>query len=109
MDSDEQFICEFLKFWRGQFVGQREIARRAAGKRKYQEDPGWAKRALARLVEKGIVETDTTGHFRLYFQEKKKQSKKWIAPDIRNILAASGKDFAGVFEIDEEAEVCNNA
>jgi hypothetical protein len=65
MDTDERFICDYLKTFRGQFVCQREIARRASGKRRFNDEPNWAVPVLARLVDKRIVEADAAGHYRL--------------------------------------------
>src|SRR5262245_59591987 len=97
MDADERDICIYLKSWPGQFVSGREISRRAGGKRRYREDANWASPALARLVERQLVESDTTGHFllrrkaRLLAQQQ--QQGRWVSPEIRTILQRSGKDF----------------
>lgn len=97
MDADEKDICTFLKSFPGQYVAQREICRRAGGKWRYREDPNWAAPVLLRLVEKGVVQDDSAGHFRLVQKEKKKKPK-WVSPQIREILRKSGKTF----EIEEE-------
>jgi len=101
MDADERDICIYLKSWLGQFVSGREIARRAGGKWRYRQDPEWAAPVLGRLVERGIIETDSTGHYRLIQKEKKEKPKKWVSPQIRKILEQSGKDFGGVTEIED--------
>jgi len=104
MDADEQEICNFLKSWPRQFISSREICRRAAGKQRYREEPYWANQPLMRLVEKGILESDASGHFRLIPDEKKKQPKRWISPEIQKLLEESGKDFEGVIEIEDPEE-----
>ena len=43
MDSEEREIFDFLKTWGSDFVSYKEIARRAGGKKKYYENPDWAK------------------------------------------------------------------
>ena len=58
-------ICNFLKCHHGQFVSAREIARRAGGKWRFRDDPNWAMPILLRLVEKGFVESDAAGYYRL--------------------------------------------
>src|SRR5262249_35058813 len=71
MDSDEREICLYLKGWPGQFVSVAEITRRAGGKRRGRQDPNWAVPVLTRLVEKGILEADSTGHYRLIPRNRK--------------------------------------
>ena len=100
MDADERAICIYLKSWAGQFISAREIARRAGGKHRFRRDPDWALPILGRLVEKGILETDTTGHFRLVKREQKDQGRKWVSPQIKKLLEKSGKDFEKTFEIE---------
>ena len=92
MDADERDICMYLKSWPGQFISGREIARRAGSKWRYEEEPEWAAPALARLVEKGLVESDFNGHFRLMRKGKKDKATRWISPRIREILRRAGKD-----------------
>src|SRR5215831_4794725 len=82
MDADEKDICEFLKSWQGQFVAVREICRRAGGKWRFKEDANWAVPVLQRLQEQGIVESDSTGHFRLIPEKNRKDKKKWwVSPE----------------------------
>ncbi len=100
MDADERAICIYLKSWPGQFVSGREIGRRAGGKHRFRRDPDWAIAILGRLVEKGIIETDTGGHFRLVKRERKEQGRKWVSPQIKKLLEKSGKDFEKTFEIE---------
>ena len=107
MDADERDICLYLKSWQGKFVSGKEIARRAGGKSRFRQDPNWAVPLLLRLVEKGILESDATGHFRLRPLEKKKEkNKKFISPELKKILEQSGKDFGGgVLEIEDEEDM----
>lgn len=100
MDADERDICIYLKSWPRQFVSGREIARRAGGKRRFREDPNWAALVLERLTERGVVESDSAGHFRLRMKDKEK-SRKWISPYIQKILEESNKPFEQVFELEE--------
>src|SRR5262245_51230659 len=93
MDADEREICIYLKSWTGVFVSAREIARRAGGRRRFRDDPNWALPVLARLVEKGVIEDDAGGHFRLIPREKADKEKKWVSPQIKKILEQSGKTF----------------
>jgi hypothetical protein len=100
MDADEREICNYLKGYPGQFIGVSEICRRAAGKRRYREEPNWAVQVLVRLLEKGMVEADSTGHYRLKRKQKDKP-QRWMSPHIKKILEESGKKFEDVVEIDE--------
>jgi hypothetical protein len=106
MDADEREICLFLKGWPGQFVALAEICRRAGPKKRYRKDPRWAVPILNRLVVKGVLESDATGHYRLKASPKKDKRKpqKFLAPEIRKILERSGKDFGGVVEIESTDE-----
>lgn len=91
MDAEEKEICDFLKSWPGQYVSQREVCRRAGGKWRYREDQNWALPVLSRMVEKGLLESDANGHFRLT-PEKKDKKKRWLAPHIQKILEQGGKE-----------------
>jgi hypothetical protein len=104
MDADERDICLYLKGFPAQFVSFGEISRRAGGKRRYRVEPEWATPILGRLVEKGIVESDSTGHYRLKGRPKREKPARWVSPEIRQILEKSGKDFNQVFEINEDEE-----
>jgi hypothetical protein len=56
------------------------------------------------MVEKQILETDRSGHFRMLQKEVKPTDKKWISPELRKLLEESGKKFSGVIEIEEPEE-----
>jgi hypothetical protein len=68
----------------------REIARRASSKRRFHDDPDWAKPTLLRMVERGILESDMQGRYRIKPVPKKKRGRQWVAPDIAKILQESG-------------------
>jgi hypothetical protein len=104
MDADEREIILYLRGFPGQFVSHKEISRRAGGKRRYRNEPEWATQVLCRMVEKGLIETDSTGHYRFKQRPKDRRSTRWVSPQIRNILEKSGKEFSGVFEIDEDGQ-----
>jgi hypothetical protein len=104
MDADERDICLYLKGFSGQFLSYAEISRRAAGKRRYRNEPEWATPVLVRLVEKGLVESDSTGHYRLKRRDRKEREARWVSPQIRKILEKSGKDFNEVFDMKEDEE-----
>jgi len=92
MDADEREICLYLKGWPGQFVSLAEISRRAGGKRRGRQEPSWALPVLGRLMEKGIIEADSTGHYRLIKRSKKETKKRWVSPHIQKILVRALKE-----------------
>jgi len=106
MELEEQEIITYLKSMRGQFISGREIARRAGGKWRYQADPKWAGPHIAQLLEKRILESDATGHYRLIVKEsdRKNPSKKWVSPQLKIILEKSEKDFTHVIAEDDSEE-----
>jgi hypothetical protein len=89
MDIDEREIYLFLKTYGPTHVAAREICRRAGGRRRYDEDHEWAKPILLRMVERGILETNSEGQYRVKPRKKKKEGK-WVSPDIAKILKESG-------------------
>jgi hypothetical protein len=90
MDTDEREIFQFLKAWGADFTSATEIARRAASKKKFYEDPNWAKPVLMRMEERGILQSDVMGRFRIKPVPRKDKNKRWVAPDIAKILQESG-------------------
>jgi len=99
MDADEQDILNYLGTCPKQFVSSREICRRASGKKRFNDEPYWATQVLLRMVEKGILEMDASGHYRLKPDKRDEEKKKrWISPEIEKLLRDSGKDFDGIIE-----------
>ena len=95
MDTDERDIFQFLKTWGADFTNAKEVARRAASKKRFYEDPDWAKPILMRMTERGILESDLQGRYRIKPVPKKKHGNKWVAPDIAKILRESGLEVEG--------------
>jgi predicted transcriptional regulator of viral defense system len=98
MDSEEHEIFYFLKTWGEEFVSAKEIARRASGKKKFYENPEWAKPLLMRMAERGVLESDTSGRYRIKPVPKKNKNKRWVSPDIAKILEESGVRVEGAGE-----------
>ena len=90
MDGDERDIFQFLKTRGTEFVGAMEIARRAGTRKKFFEDPDWAKTVLMRMQERGILEHDASARYRIKPVSRKDKNKRWVAPDIAKILHESG-------------------
>jgi hypothetical protein len=99
MDSDEKEIYHFLKTWGSEYVSVKEIARRASGKKKFYENPEWAKPILMHMQERGVVESDTLGRYRIKPVAKKDKQKRWVSPDIAKILQENGVQVEGASEV----------
>jgi len=98
MDSDERDIFHFLKTWGDQFVGVKEIARRASNKKKFYDNPEWAKPVLGRMQERGLLEGNALGQYRIKPETKKGKDKRWVSPDIAKILQENGMPVEGAGE-----------
>lgn len=102
MEADEKLIQLYLRSLPGQFISGREIARRAAGKSRFREEPDWATPILTEMENKGKLEKDAAGHYRLRAVTDKKREKKWVSPQMKKILEQSGKSFHVINEEDLE-------
>jgi len=99
MDTDEREIFQFLKTWGSDYTNAVEICRRAGSKKKFHDDPNWAKAILMRMEERGILESDVQGRYRIKPLAKKGKDNRWVAPDIAKILQESGVEVEGAGEI----------
>jgi hypothetical protein len=98
MDADEREIFQFLKSWGGEFIAAREVCRRAGGKQRSHAEPEWAKLVLHRMVERGILESNSTGQFRIKPVSKKDKDAHLVSPDIEKILKESGVEVESASE-----------
>ena len=94
MDSEEREIFYFLKTWGEEFVSGKEIARRAGGKKKFHQKPDWARPLLLRMTERGLLESDVGGRYRIK-PVRKEKTKRWVSPEIAKILEESGVQVEG--------------
>jgi len=93
MRSDDIEIVEYLKPLKD-FVSPKVIARHVGGRERFEENPGWAKPILIALAHKGVLEANQFGHFRYKPPQERRLSRKVsMAPNILEILKASGKNF----------------
>ena len=58
-------VVTFLKTANGKYVSLGEIARRAGGRKRFEESPRWARNLMQPLLEAGIIEANARGHYRL--------------------------------------------
>src|ERR1044071_5988921 len=89
MDADEREIFRFLETWGNNFTHAKEIARRAGNKRKFNDDPEWAKPVLLRMTDRGILEMDIYGRFRIKPISEKTKTQ-WVVPDASKVLEENG-------------------
>jgi hypothetical protein len=90
MDADERDIFHFLKTRQRDFTHAMEICRRASTKKRFHDDPNWAKPILMRMVERGILESNSQGRFRIKPAARKKKGAPAAAPNVATILKESG-------------------
>ena len=93
MRADDIEIVDYLKPIK-EFVSPKVIARHVGGRERFEKNPSWAKPVLIALAHKGVLEVDQFGHFRYKPPPEKRLSRKMsLAPNILQILKASGKNF----------------
>ena len=95
MDSDERDIFQYLKTWGKEYVGVKEICRRAGSKKRYHDDPNWAIPLLVIMTERGDLERDSAGRYRVKPKAKAKHGGRWISPEIEEILKKKGVAVEG--------------
>ena len=96
MSSDEREIYNYLQTWGAEFISAKEISRRAGTKKRYHEDPDWAKPFLMAMAEQGVLEGDLMGRFRIKPDRKKGGKQRWVSPEIEQILKEKGVEVDGV-------------
>lgn len=90
MSSDEREILNYLQTWGGEFINAKEVSRRAGTKKRYHEDPDWARPIMMSMVENGLLECDLNGRFRAKVERRKGHKQIWVSPDIEKILSEKG-------------------
>ena len=100
--GDERDICEYLGRYPGLFISLAEISRRAGGRRYSAKDRDWIVGVLTTLVDRGVVEVNNDGRYRLKPVDRKKDRQRWVSPQMQQILEKSGKTFDGVTAVDAE-------
>src|SRR5262249_48702027 len=103
MNAEEKEIYDYLKTWPNLYISGREIARRVGGKSRYEEDRFWGVPILATMVNKGWLEADFTGAFRIKREDRKKNKfKRHVSPQMIRILKSSGKSFDTIVLDDDD-------
>jgi len=99
MDYDERSIHLFLQGCAGAFVSPRIISRRVGGKQRCLQDPEWVSPVLMGMLEKGILEMDAQGRYRLSQAVPPERAKRtWVSPQVRRLLEQSSRDFSRVLK-----------
>jgi hypothetical protein len=103
MTGDEKEILDYLKNWPNLFISPKEIARKVGGRKVDGDDRFWAVQILKNMAEKGWVEADYLGHYRVRAVETVKSRKKerYVSPQILKILKESGKNFSDSLDVEE--------
>jgi hypothetical protein len=96
MDTDERDIFQFLKTWGGDFTNPKEVCRRAGSKKRFYEDPDWARPILMRMAERGILESDIQGRFRVKPAPRKKHGGQEVAADTEGLNESGVEAKTGV-------------
>jgi len=73
MGHDEDAILAYLAKFPGGFVSPAEVCKRAASRKRFNENPDWAKTLLARMAQAGVLECNATGHYRIKVREREEE------------------------------------
>jgi hypothetical protein len=95
MDSDERDIFNYLKSYGKEYVSVKEICRRAGGKKRFHENPDWAKPTVIMMHERGILDRDAVGRYRVRPKNKKAGHGRWVSPEIAKLLQEKGVQVEG--------------
>jgi hypothetical protein len=93
MDANEREIFNFLQTWGSSFVSAKEVCRRASTKKRYNDEPDWAKPILQIMVERGTLERDAMGRYRIKPEPKKGHGARWVSPAIAELLKEGGLEI----------------
>ena len=108
MDATERDIYQYLKSRRPKAVAARDINRHV-GRRQFRINTEWATPALFRMVDRGILETDAEGAYRLKpLPRQDTKGKRWASPEISKILKDSGKAFDNLITTEDEDAYYDN-
>src|SRR4051794_13055779 len=92
MDADERDIYYYVKTHGRDFIPANEVCRRAGGKRRSRFNPEWARPALLRMAERGILEMDDERRFRLKpIPKADLNGKRWASKTVVELLKRNGK------------------
>lgn len=103
MNATERDIYYYLKGRKGEHIPVREISRRIGSKRRWHHSPDWARLMMERMEQRGILEKNGAGDYRLRpIPIKDQNGKRWVSPAMARLLLASGKSFEGMMTSEDE-------
>src|SRR5260370_7603101 len=102
MTGDEKAILEYLKNWPDLFISPKEIARKVGGKQRFEEDRFWPVPILQEMAQKGWLEADYVGHYRVRPVEtdKSEKKKRHVSPHILRLLKGTAKHSVPSLDIE---------
>jgi hypothetical protein len=65
LNAEALEIIAYLKTDPGRFFSLLEISRRAGGRGRFHESPGWARNLMSPLLDAGLIEVNARGHYRV--------------------------------------------
>jgi hypothetical protein len=69
LSSEALEIIAYLNTAPGKLFSMAEISRRAGGRGRFVESPGWARNLMSHLVDAGLIEVNARGHYRVPVSE----------------------------------------
>lgn len=63
LSADALDILAYLRTAPGKFFSMPEISRFAAGRRRFEDSPSWARSQMTPLLDAGLVEINARGHY----------------------------------------------
>ena len=104
MDADERDVYYYMKSNGRDYIPAREICKRVGGRRRFRFSPEWARPVLLRMAERGILEADQEGRYRLKpIPKVDTTGKQWASKTIIELLKKRGKPVDNLMtSVDED-------
>jgi hypothetical protein len=64
-EQDGQLVLDYLRAYPDRFVSPIEVCRKAGGRHRFFEEPRWAVPVLIQLRDRGLVEMNEAGYYRI--------------------------------------------
>ena len=102
MDADEREVHNYLESYHGQYVSVKEICRRASTKKRYAQEPEWAREVLKRMKDQGLVESNMTGRYRL--KEAHGEKERHMSEETNKIIEEGAQQGQAGINIDVDED-----
>lgn len=106
MYPEERAILTYLKPIKD-FITHQEIAKAVGGKKRFKQNPHWAKPILLAMVERDLLDMSDLGHFRLKKQEGGRKLVVYMSAAIAHVLETSGREFDLTAFTNEKPDAAN--